>query len=113
MDSKEAKEMLCKMVQVEGLLRIITNECVSSNCKGDEHDESEYRLVDPRHFVIHKVVDLKDVGTKGQMRAYTAEGDWCQGQPEPLLRRLQEWNMGGTIIEPPRKNGVFSRLFRR
>ena len=113
MDKKEAKEMLSDMLKVPGLLRIITNECISANCKGDEHDESEYRLTDPRHFVIHKVVRLEEL-PNGQMRAHSAEGDWCQGQAQDVLRRLQKWNMGGTIAEPPHSKGsIFSRLFGR
>ena len=114
MENEEAKGMLYKMLTVEGLLRIITCECAVSGCQGDEHDESEYRLTDPRHFVIHKVVKLEEL-PNGQMRAYSAdEVDWTQGQPVDLLRRLQEWNMGGTIAEPPHSKGsIFSRLFGR
>jgi hypothetical protein len=112
MDNEEAKEMLFNMLKVPGLLRIITNECVSPNCKGGEHDTSKYPLTDPRHFVIHKVVNLEEL-PNGRIRADSAEGDWTYGYPEAVLRRLQEWNMGKIIAEAPQgKSGVFSRLFR-
>lgn len=108
----EARDMLYKMVKVEGLLRIITNQCVSPNCKGDSHDESEYHLTDPRHFVVHEVVKLEE-RPDGTMLAHSAEGDWTWGLPEALLRRLQRWNMGGTIAEVPRSRGGLLSVFRR
>lgn len=93
MTDEEARKSLYSLVD-SGVLRIITNQCISAKCKDDgkgrvTHDETDHPVTSPAHFIIHDVVALKET-PKGQMRAYTAEGDWCEGQPEALVRRLLE-----------------------
>ena len=102
MTRKEAIDTLSKLVQKPGALRIITAECAGKRCNASGHDERQYTLRDPRHFIIHNVVKVRKTSRHGQFRASTAEGDWCEGQPEALLARLQEANKAGAI---PASNG--------
>ena len=102
MSQKEAIDALSRLVQEPGALRIITSECKSKRCNASGHDEGRFTLRDPRHFIIHDVVKVKKTGQKGQYRAYSKEGDWCQGQPEALLPRLLEAGAAGAI---PASNG--------
>ncbi len=90
-DAIEARAILDDMLNIDGVLRIITNECVSSACQGGYHDETAFRTTNPRHFVIHAVTHLEDT-PEGLVAAHTADGDWCLGYPADLLRRLTEWN---------------------
>ncbi|KKM82273.1 hypothetical protein LCGC14_1321220 [marine sediment metagenome] len=90
------------LAQEPGALRIITNECASKSCNASGHNESLFKLTDPRHFVIHDVVRLEGPNHRGQFKAHSAEGDWCQGQPEALLPRLLEAGKAGSV---PASNG--------
>ncbi|KKM69529.1 hypothetical protein LCGC14_1449880 [marine sediment metagenome] len=78
------------LAQEPGALRIITNECAPKACNASGHDESLFKLTDPRHFIVHDVVRLEGPNSRGQFKAHSAEGDWCQGQPEAVLARLLE-----------------------
>ncbi|KKN26267.1 hypothetical protein LCGC14_0876420 [marine sediment metagenome] len=91
-----------KLAGEQGALRIITNECASKSCNASGHNEGRYNLRDPRHFVIHDVVRLEGPNHRGQFKAHSAEGDWCQGQPEALLPRLLEAGKAGAV---PPSNG--------
>ncbi len=86
----------------QGELKIITNE---HDCGAGKHptmkpwnpqkcEKYKHPNTDPRHFVIHVVTGLGPArggaGKKGQWRATTEAGDFCQGQPEALLSRLTE-----------------------
>ena len=117
MDRKQTIEALKVMVGRPGALRIITAECVSKACTGAVtgsagHDESLFKVKDPRHFVIHDVVRLEGPNHRGQFKAHSAEGDWCEGQPEALLARLLEAGGAGSMAEiPTPKRGILTRLF--
>ena len=93
MDHEEARKRLNGLVEnVPGMLKIITSQCVSERCGGSlagPHDESERSIYDPKHFVIHDVVRIEE-RNGGCMRAYSREGDWCEGLPADLLTRLLE-----------------------
>lgn len=45
---------------------------------------------DPAHYVIHDVTRLEGPNHRGLVTAWTDEGDWCQGTPAALLKRLTE-----------------------
>jgi len=82
-DATIATIKLFKLLEVEGALRIIT---AKPDPKG-----AMYPDTDSRHFVIHKVVAIDGPDQFGNLHAVSAEGDWCDGKPTALLRRLQEW----------------------
>lgn len=109
MDRDQAIAQLEALLTVPGALKVITNE-VQPALRADKTDpRSPFRedvLADAPNaaksaasFVCHDVVRLEEArgaaGENGQYVAYTAEGDYCQGQPEALLVRLQEWRTGG------------------
>jgi hypothetical protein len=57
--------------------------------------DAQGRAIDlkhPGHFVHHDVMKLEETPS-GRWRAYCAEGDWSEGQPQALLKRLQEWRV--------------------
>jgi hypothetical protein len=71
------------LARVPGALRIITNQPDPAGTGQDD--------VDPAHWIMHDVVRLEGPNHRGQYTAHSLEGDWCQGQPEALLARLQQW----------------------
>lgn len=98
MDNEQAAELLHKLLEIPGFLRIITNEHA---CGGGAHpslpwfdsarcEGCEYPLTDPRHFVIHDVARIEGPDKRGRYKVHSAEGDWCQGQPQALYARLTE-----------------------
>ena len=70
-----------------GMLQIITAE--------PDPDRPTDDPADPRYYVAHTVTELEEREDSPVMRARTAEGDWCAGQPAALLRRLMERAMAG------------------
>ena len=93
-------QRLRALCEAGGVLRIITNEHAcgagkhpsiegfnSDTCVAFAHD-----LRDPRHFVIHDVIDVQGPDHKGNYRALSAEGDWTYGRAHSLIVRLQEAN---------------------
>lgn len=54
-------------------------------------------LADPALYVCHDVVRLEGPDASGAMTAYSGEGDWCQGQPAALLRRLREAGVAAAL----------------
>lgn len=81
-----AAAQLDALIAVPGALRVITSE--------EAKDANKYPPTDPRHYVIHDVVRIEDHPThKGAIRAYTAEGDFCEGYPRDVLKRLQQWQV--------------------
>ena len=52
-------------------------------------------LTDPRHFVIHDVIEIEGPGSNGAYRARSAEGDLTLGSAETLVKRLQEASAAG------------------
>lgn len=105
MTEDEALTRLAALVEVPGMLRIVTSECVKGpNCLHDDvdpdtgqavrvHDESDYPVTDHRHFVVHDVVSI-DQDERGWPRANSAEGDWVvtPAGARSLLRKLMEVN---------------------
>lgn len=81
----DAIQQLNALVQVQGALQVITNQ----HAHEGECSSIEATLDQPAHFVCHDVTEIEDVGG-GLYRAKTAEGDWTVGNPDDLLRRLQE-----------------------
>ena len=103
MTGAQAIKELKALAKKRGALRIITNECASKSCNASGHDEGRYTPRDPRHFKIHDVVRLEGPNHHDQFRAYSKEGDWCQGQPEALLPRLLEANQADEkfgVVQP-------------
>ena len=102
-DNDKSLEELQALLKIPGARRVITN---AHACGPDGQDGASYiprteeeladceahelPLTHPHHFVCHDVVRLEGPNEKGQVTAYTAEGDWCSGQPDALLRRLRE-----------------------
>lgn len=92
-------DALRNMVEMKGMLRIITNE---HDCGGGLHPSSpnfnqakcsayQFGENDPRHFVMHDVVRVEGPDPHGAYMAYSAEGDYTVGKSGPLLARLTEW----------------------
>lgn len=105
MDRDLAIAQLEALLKVPGSLKVITNE-VQPRLRADRKDarsafDAEALSADPDlatkpgSFVQHAVTRIEPApgaaGENGQHVAYTDEGDYCQGQPEALLVRLQEW----------------------
>ena len=103
MTRDEAIKQLEALTHVEAL-KVITSE---HDCGGGKEPGSpgfdmetcssyEHPLTHPRHFVIHDIVSVAPApgprAEKGLYRAHSAEGDYCEGQPEALLARLTEVN---------------------
>lgn len=104
MDRDLAVAQLEALLAVPGALKVITNE-VRPELRADRKDPNS-PLKDPvvdgvdlakraDSFVQHDVTRVEPAGgapgENGQYVAYTDEGDYCQGQPQALLVRLQEW----------------------
>lgn len=95
MDRKHAIDQLEALVAVPGALKVITN---IPDPKG-----VQYPVTDVRHWVHHDIVALeqyKDGQYKALSGDYNAKKygfqdrtthDEVTGQPEALLKRLQEW----------------------
>ena len=96
MDNAQAMKELKALLDVGGVLRIITSEhaCGSPTpataAERKRCDAHERPRTHPAHFVIHDVVRLEGPLRSGQVRAWSEEGDYTQGQPEAVLARLQE-----------------------
>jgi hypothetical protein len=94
----QARNELEALSKVPGALRIITNE-VHPDLRMDRGDPrsqlpegSDADLLSPSTFVIHDVVRIVDHPSReGALRAYSAEGDFCEGYPEALIVRLRAW----------------------
>lgn len=102
-DKDTSIEELRALVKIPGALRFIT---AAHACGPDGQDGASYTpkteaeleaceafefpQTDWRHFVIHDIVSLEGPNHRGVMIGHTAEGDWCQGRPYALLRRLRE-----------------------
>lgn len=107
MDRDLAIAQLEALTKIPGGLKVITNE-VRPDLRADATDPNSplrEAVVDgvdlarrPDSYVLHDVTRIELAGGApgegGQYVAYTAEGDYCQGQPEALLVRLQEWRTG-------------------
>ena len=86
-----------------GALRIITSEHACGAGKHPDFDGFDpekcgafgHPLTDPRHFVIHDVVEIEGPGSNAAYRARSAEGDLTLGSAETLVKRLQEANAAG------------------
>ena len=82
-----------------GALWIITSEHACGAGKSPDGTEQftktceafEHPTVCPLHFVLHQAVKLEGPRPNGAYRAFSAEGDFTQGLPEPLLKRLQAY----------------------
>ncbi|RJQ04810.1 MAG: hypothetical protein C4551_10040 [Bacillota bacterium] len=101
MDEQLAVAQLEALVKVPGSLKVITNE-VRPDLRKDPADprspiRDDVLEADPAAlkkvgtFVLHDVVRLEGPTHRGTYVASTAEGDWCEGYPADLLKRLQEW----------------------
>ena len=92
---------LSALTKIPGALRIITNEIrpelrydtenPNSPIRSDILSNSPDILKSPAAFVVHNVVQMRGPDHHGLYRAHSGEGDYCEGRPEALLRRLQEW----------------------
>jgi hypothetical protein len=99
-----AAATLTALAQVPGALKVITNEVLPSLRKDEADPRSPIRadvlavypdaLRRVSTFVLHDVVEITGPDERGRYRARTAEGDWTEGHPAALLRRLQEWQAG-------------------
>jgi len=102
-DKDTSVEELQALLKIPGALRFITaaHACGPEGQDGASYEPKteeelaaceafEFPQTDWRHFVIHDIVSLEGPNDKGTMVAHTAEGDWCMGLPNALLRRLRE-----------------------
>lgn len=100
MDRDVAIAQLEALVKVPGALKIITNvhrcqKAMHPRLKGFSAKKCDAFKPDvrhPGHFVVHDVIRIEGPNAQGQYTAFSAEGDYCIGQPEALLKRLQEAN---------------------
>lgn len=96
-EQEQARQELEALVKVPGALRVITNEVVPElrqdmkDATSPIREGKEALLLQPDTFVIHHVTRLEAVEHRGTLRAHTDEGDWTEGRPAALLKRLREW----------------------
>lgn len=97
-DREQAITELEALAKVPGALKIITSE-VHPDYREDKKDPKSppkdgVDVGRPAVFVQHDVVKIEPKpgpNPGGQLRAWSDEGDYCEGQPEALLTRLREW----------------------
>jgi quinol monooxygenase YgiN len=79
-----AADMLAALVGVPGALKLVTPVPRDPDHPGDPRD--------PRSFVWEDVVAIEAHPYKDHLlRAVTAEDSWCDGTPDTLLAKLQDW----------------------
>lgn len=91
MTENQAWNLLVELLAHKGQLKVITSEV-------DENHPPTMTPLNPAYFVQHDVVkiEVKKVKDKiDRLRAYTEEGDYCEGMPKALLFRLTEHNVLG------------------
>lgn len=97
-DRELAIAQLEALATVPGALRVITAEVQPALRETKRDPRSPARadvdLTRPASFVCHDVVAVQGPDARGRYRAVTAEGDFCEGQPAALLRRLTEAGSG-------------------
>ena len=81
---RRAIELLTDLLAYKGKLKIITSEV-----NPDPADENVSPLR-PSYFILHDVVRIEVRGNDRAI-AHTEEGDYCEGHPTSLLKRLTEW----------------------
>lgn len=84
-EQEQAAAELAALAKVKGALKIITSAPAPTNLRAGLPTSS------PHYFVQHDVVRIVPIEQRGTLRAYSAEGDWCEAQPAVLLTRLREW----------------------
>ena len=94
----QALKELGALLKAGGALRIITSkhDCgggwTPSKAKELKACETyKFPRTHPAHYLIHDVVRLV-VRPKGQVRAWTNEGDYMDGEPAAVLARLLQVN---------------------
>lgn len=87
MTESQAWNLLVELLAHKGQLKVITNEAV------DKERTDGVTPLNPAYFVQHDVVKIEK--QRNKLRAYTEEGDWCEGKPCALLGRLTEHNVLG------------------
>ena len=110
MDNAQALKQLKALLKVGGALQIITAEhACGANARGPADAKEEkvcdaytYPTTHPKHFVIHEAMKLQEKlpSTPNQIRLYSKEGDWTQGQPSAVLSRLLEAGQAPELPEP-------------
>lgn len=102
---EQGLERLEHMLDMPGMLQIITAECAVSGCRFEMdpatgrrqivHDETEFPVTDHRHFIKHDVVAI-DQDERGRIRATSEEGDWTVSPSgaRSLLRHLTRVSLG-------------------
>jgi hypothetical protein len=91
MTQNQAWNLLVELLAHKGQLKVITSEV-------DENRPPNITPLNPAYFVQHDVVKIevtKVAGKIDRLRAYTEEGDYCEGLPLALLHKLTEHNVLG------------------
>ena len=99
-ESSQALQEIKALLEVKGSLLIITAEHACGSSPRGPADDKEQKTCDgygyptthPQHFVIHEAVRLQEKlpATPKQIRVYSKEGDYTQGRPAAVLRRLRK-----------------------
>jgi hypothetical protein len=95
---KVAMQELEALAKVPGALRIITSE-VRPEFREDKKDarsaaKADAVLTDPATFVLKDVERIEVIEHRGTVRAYSKDGDWTEGRPAAVLKRLREHRGG-------------------
>ena len=112
LDNSGAVKTLKSLSEIPGFLKVITSEhlCGSPDPKTEEElaacNAYRFKLRDHRHFVVHDVVSIEGPDAKGRYRAYTEEGDYCEGYPEDLIPRLSEVSMQSNSVSSDKTGGT-------
>ena len=81
------RDILDALVAVPGALKLV----IPTRRPGKEEADPK----DPASYVWEDVTGIEDhpdaENKPGKLRAVTAEGSWCDGTAEALLRKLQDW----------------------
>lgn len=94
----DAVRLFKEALKTPGTLQIITDERAAGVPESAAHPRfAANPLADPALWVCHAVTRVEGPDENGRMVAYSDEGDWCQGRPAALFRRLREAGVAAAL----------------
>lgn len=78
---------------------LATSDAAFDQARTEACDAYKYPITDPRHNELQQVVRIEGPDDKGRIKAFSAEGSYCEGYPVDVLARLQEAAAAGPVDE--------------